>query len=92
MSFTEKVLLKSLRFTELSHDTEVLNMATEIMTWDCQAKFRSKQSLMLGKQFTFHSKKNVYVYNISAIPCSGVARLENRGKQRSFFCSENFAH
>ena len=33
MSFTEKVLMKSLRFTELimSHETKVLNMATEIM-------------------------------------------------------------
>ena len=31
MSFTEKVSLKSLRFTELSHETEVLNMVTEIM-------------------------------------------------------------
>ena len=31
MSFTEKVLLKSLRFTELNHETEVLNMVTEIM-------------------------------------------------------------
>ena len=33
MSFTEKVLLKSLGFTELimSHETEVLNMITEIM-------------------------------------------------------------
>ena len=31
MSFTEKVLLKSLRFTELSHETKVLNMATKIM-------------------------------------------------------------
>ena len=29
MSFTGKVLLKSLRFTELSHETEVLNMATD---------------------------------------------------------------
>ena len=29
--WTEKVLLKSLRFTELSHETEVLNMVTEIM-------------------------------------------------------------
>ena len=43
-----------------------------------------QQSLMLGKQFTLHSKRNVYVYSISAILCSGVAgnTIENRGNQR----------
>ena len=44
MSFTEKVLLKSLRFTELSHKTEVLNMATEIMGLSSQIPKPTKKS------------------------------------------------
>ena len=46
--------VKSLRFTELSHETEVLNIVTEIMGLSSQ--IRSQQSLMLGKQSTLHSK------------------------------------
>ena len=73
MSFTKKVLLKSLRFTELNHETEVLNMVTEIMGLSSQIPKPTKPCA--GEAvYTLHSRRDGYVYSISAILCSGVAR------------------
>ena len=66
LTFTEKVLLKSLRFTELSHETEVLNYGHwghGIVKPNSEA---NKALCRMGEQLTLHSKKNVYVYSISA--------------------------
>ena len=66
--------MKCLRFVELSHETEVLNMVTEIMGLSSQIPKPTKP--YAGERFTLHSKRNVYAYvcSISAILCSGVVR------------------
>ena len=62
--------MKSSRFVELSHETEVLNMVTEIMGLSSQIPKPTKP--YAGERFTLHSKRNVFVCSISAILCSGV--------------------
>ena len=66
--------MKSLRFAELSHETEVLNMVTEIMGLSSQ----------IPKPTKFYAGEAVYSSQqeecVSAILCSGVAR--NIGEPR----------
>ena len=84
MSFTEKVLLKSLRFTELNHETEVQNMVTEIMGLSSQIPKPTKPCA--GEAVYFHSRRDGYVYSISAILCRGVARNIRQLKQPEACC------
>ena len=67
---------KALRFTELSHETKLLNMVTEGLSSQIP-----KPTMPWENHFTLHSRRNVYVYSISAILYSGVARNIRQQRQ-----------
>ena len=73
------------RFTELSRETEVLNMVTEIMglyNYYVKPNSEADKAMYWGSSLlSVHSRRNVYVYSISAILCSGVTRNIRQPRQ-----------
>ena len=82
MSFTEKVLMKSLRFTELimSHETKVLNMATEIMGLSSQIPEPTKpyagKVLLLLLLFYYFQVFQCIKYCIGGMPICSIGTQE----------------